>query len=442
MTSACANRDRYLARALPPADMTAFEAHAEGCDECRAEVQRWSAFGAALTAQLEPSRRPPTRAQVAALLERAEAPPPRRSWAFAGVAVVTAAAALVFVLRPAPEVPWVPAVVASREAAVDGGRYVTAPAGHALLRIGDDDVGVGPSTQLEVERAGSRATVVRLLTGAVAAQVNAARGPRQFDVETPLGRVHVVGTVFRVRVVEGRLDVDVLRGTVEVTATSGARARLTAGQTQRFGAEASPAAPLDATAFEELEASPPSPPPPAPAIDAKAPAPSEKPQPARASAPVTAWRSAAARGGCDTVVIEARRWLTHDANDADVWLVLGDCLRRQGNAKASVDAYLAAGKTSEPQGKRGLLLAASLLQGELRQPARALTAIDAYLRAKPESRELEASALVRKALALSDLGRSAAAAAVLRDVVKRLPETSSAAEAVRLLERVGAAPLP
>ncbi|MBL9037528.1 MAG: zf-HC2 domain-containing protein, partial [Archangium sp.] len=107
MTSACANRDRYLARALPPADMTAFEAHAAGCDECRAEVQRWSAFGAALTAQLAPSRRPPTRAQVAALLERAEAPPPRRSWALAGVAVVTAAAALVFVLRPAPEVPWV-----------------------------------------------------------------------------------------------------------------------------------------------------------------------------------------------------------------------------------------------------------------------------------------------------------------------------------------------
>jgi len=81
------------------------------------------------------------------------------------------------------------------------------------------------------------------------------------------------------------------------------------------------------------------------------------------------------------------------------------------------------------------LQAAELLQQELAQPQQAIALVDTYLRTKPE-RRLEAAALVRKALALKDLGKTREARAVLTDTVKRLPDTASASEANRLLERL------
>jgi tetratricopeptide (TPR) repeat protein len=133
------------------------------------------------------------------------------------------------------------------------------------------------------------------------------------------------------------------------------------------------------------------------------------------------------------VIASAERYVKTDSGDADVWLILGDCRRRERSFEKAVQAYVAASKTREAQGKKGLLQAAALLQEELGQPQQALGLIDSFLKSKPE-RMLEAAALVRKARALTALGQKREAAAVLKDTVKRLPDTPSAVEANRLLE--------
>ena len=91
-------------------------------------------------------------------------------------------------------------VVASLETTASPEEAATGPEGGALLKVGEDEVGLGAGTQVKFKRAGSRGTEIALTRGVLAARVNA-HGTRPFDVVTPLGRVHVVGTVFRVQAV-------------------------------------------------------------------------------------------------------------------------------------------------------------------------------------------------------------------------------------------------
>lgn len=438
-----AQRELYLAGGLQGEQRTAFEAHARDCAECTRDISSWRSFGSVLKKQLQPLRRAPTSTEVAHLIALAEEP---RSmtvrWvvpAFAMAAVLVVAVVVGVVLKRGPaETPWVATVVASSGFTASGpADFATGAGGHALVRLGEDDVGLGAATALTVSHASSTSTVLRLGHGVVAAHVNPARGKRNFDIETPMGRVHVVGTIFRVSASDESLEVDVVRGVVEVE-RKGVKTRVPAGQALRVTRDAEGAlAPFEAEAFSELSAQPP-----AVVVAPAVPEVTEADAgvvavavPAKRGAPVAAWRSAAARGECASVIAAAERYVKGDAGDADAWLILGDCRRRQREFAPAVTAYLAAAKTREPQGKQGLLQAAELLQQELKQPQQAVVVIDSYLRTKPE-RRLEAAALVRKARALVELGKKAEAKAVLSDAVKRLPETPSAAEANRLLENL------
>lgn len=104
-------------------------------------------------APLAPLRRAPTTTEVTELLARAEAPAGLR-WRVLVPAVGLAAAAVValVVLRPAPDVPWAASVVASAGLEASASRFDTGAHGRALLRLGDDEVGLGAQTTLFLYR--------------------------------------------------------------------------------------------------------------------------------------------------------------------------------------------------------------------------------------------------------------------------------------------------
>ncbi|MBS1149470.1 MAG: FecR protein [Myxococcaceae bacterium] len=430
--SDCSARDGYLDRTLGAEATQAFEAHAASCAACQAAVAQWQTFGASLKEAYAPLSEAPLPGELARLKGKVSTGRARRplGWALGAAAAVAVVVGVALALRAPPEVVWEAAVVASVQTTASAELAQTGAAGGALFSLGEDEVGLGPATKVKFKRAGSRGTELELLSGVLAAKVNA-HGKRPFDIVTPRGRIHVVGTMFRVQAGE-QLEVEVLEGVVEVTDRNGKVERVKAGH--RW-AEAGGLAPFASTGFVELQI---------PAVldagatvaaavaaAADAGEPRDVPRPAVRS-PVAEWRSRAARGECAAVVGELERYLRATPGSADGWLLLGDCRRREGGAKEAVEAYLRATKSRDADGERGLLLAASLLQDELSQPAQALKLLDQYLARKPETPELEAAALVRKGRAFASLGKKENARAIYSRVIGKFGDTPAAAEASRL----------
>ncbi len=408
----------------------------------------WERFSEGLKSSRAELATPASPNQVAALLQRAEDEAERGAfplkWVLAGAAAVLVLGAVSFaVTREPAEQPWVASTVVATNAQTTGTLTETAADGHALFAVGDDRVGVGPSSRLEIAKAGSRSTRLVLSRGSVAASVDPSRGKRSFDVETPLGRVHVVGTVFRVAASAEALVVEVERGTVEVLHGS-VTSRVTAGERLTVKGGGAVLEPRGAGAFDELsEQAPvavvPAPPEPEPVVE---PAPVEedepvKVEPTKKKAPVPAsklaeWRTRAARGECGLVMGEVKKFLGASPEDVPARLTLADCQRRTGDKSGALDSYLKASNGKGAEANRATLLAASVLQDELAQPEKALKQLDRYLSRGPESRDLEASALVRKARALQAMGKKEQARAVVELVLKKFGDTSAAPEALRL----------
>lgn len=450
MTTPCADRDGWLDGTAAPSVRAAFEVHLAGCPACREAVEGWRAFGADLRAAYASLHEAPHPAQAARLVARAEAPGGPgwpRAWRWSAALGVAAAATLALLLAwPAPEVALAPTLLSARGARLEGGVAETAAGGRAVVRLGDDTVGLGADTRVLVTRATRRATRLSLERGVLAASVDPSRGARRFEVETRQGLVRVTGTVFRVRVGDAALVVEVARGRVEVLPASGPA--LAVGEGERLevaGGEARRAAAGSAD-FDELREPPPAAtveaagapdagPTGAPAGEADAGLSVAAPRiPSRvAAAPALRdWRARAARGECALVTAEVERHLQRAPGDERAWLVLGDCRRRLGDTPGAVTAYGRAARERGPEAARGLLLAASLWHDELGEPARAVPLLEAYVARRPETPALEAAALVRLARAHAALGRRGEARALLERVVRRFPDTPAAAEAVHL----------
>lgn len=410
----------------------------------------WDRFAEGLKSARAPLSVPPSANEVARLLARADEAGARAPW-WSGALLPAGAAALVAVgviafvtLREAPETSWVARPVMASGATTQGSITETVAAGRALFELGDDRVGLGPSSKVEILRAGSKATRLSLSAGSLAAHVDPSRGKRSFDVETPQGRVHVVGTIFRVETNTEGLTVEVQRGIVEVT-VGGSTSKVTAGQRLRASASGQTLGSLDSTAFDELSEVAPAPvvevvvPPPAPeevVVAAPEDEPKKQPrqQPASGSK-VSEWRSRAARGECGLVMPELKRHLVKSADDLAARMTLADCQRRSGSKREAVETYLKAANGRGADANRATLMAASLLHDELSEPSRALKLYERYLSKGPESRELEAGVMVRKARALESIGQKAQARATLDAVIKRFSDTPAAADALRLQAR-------
>lgn len=411
----------------------------------------WEKFSTELKLAREPLSKPPSPNEVARLLQRAEesegeAPAWTRLLLPVGAVAVIVAGVIGFVaLRSEPEVAWSAKTVVAQSATTTGTLTETAADGRALFSLGDDTVGVGPGSRVEIASASTRATRLVLTKGSVAAHVDPARGKRNFDVETPLGRVHVVGTIFRVRAVEDELLVEVQKGTVEVT--HGAEtSRVTVGQKLVVKAGVATLTSRDSdAAFDELSEKPvvavvqPAPVPepvveepveePEPVVKEE---PTKKKHAAVPASKLSEWRTRAARGECGLVMTEVKKFLGQAPDDVPARMTLADCQRRTGDKSGAVDSYLKASAGRGPDANRATLMAAAVLQDDLSQPARAIKLLDRYLSRGAESRDLEASVMVRKARALQATGKKDQARAVVDVVLKKFGDTSAAPDALRL----------
>lgn len=410
----------------------------------------WDRFAEDLKSARAPLAKPPSPNEVARLLQRAEAaeneaPAWTRLVLPLGAAAVVIAGVIGFLaLRSEPEVPWTAKSVVASGASTTGNVTETTAEGRALFSVGDDTVGVGPGTRLEIASASTKATRVVLTKGSVAAHVDPARGKRNFDVETPLGRVHVVGTIFRVKANDDELTVEVQKGTVEVT--HGAQtSRVTVGQRLVVKAGVATLGARDEAAFDELSEKPvvavvPPAPVPEPVVEQPV---VEEPEPVavkeeptkKKSVPASKladWRTRAARGECGLVMTEVKKFLAQLPDDVPARMTLADCQRRTGDKSGAVDTYLKASAGKGADANRATLMAASVLQDDLSQPERAIKLLDKYLSRGAESRDLEASVMVRKARALQATGKKEQARAVVELVLKKFGDTSAAPQALRL----------
>ncbi|MDX2010632.1 MAG: FecR domain-containing protein [Myxococcaceae bacterium] len=407
----------------------------------------WERFSDGLKASRAATTTAPTPNEVARLLQRldereAQAPGWSRFFVPAAVAaLVVAIVGTVVALRSGPsDPPWTAVAVVASNATTAGSVTETAADGRALFQLGDDRVGVGPGSRLEVAAASARATRVVLSKGSVAAHVDPSRGARQFDVETPLGRVHVVGTIFRVEV-GASLVVEVEKGTVEVSTGAGTN-RVTVGERLEAKDGAVSLGARVGGSFSELsettpvvKVEPPVEPEPVALVEPEVqPEPTPKKRPVAPTMPskLAEWRTRAARGECGLVMPEVKRFLASAPQDVPARLTLADCQRRSGDVTGAVESYLAAADGKGAESNRGALLAGSLLQDELKQPKKALPLFDRYLARGAESKDLEASTLVRKARAYQALGQQADAAKTVELVLKKYPESPAAADALRL----------
>lgn len=410
----------------------------------------WDRFAEDLKSARAPLAKPPSPNEVARLLQRAEAaeneaPAWTRLVLPLGAAAVVIAGVIGFlVLRSEPEVPWTAKSVVASGASTTGNVTETTADGRALFAVGDDTVGVGPGTRLEIASASTKATRVVLTKGSVAAHVDPSRGKRNFDVETPLGRVHVVGTIFRVKANDDELTVEVQKGTVEVT--HGAQtSRVTVGQRLVVKAGVATMGARDEAAFDELSDKPVvAVVPPAPVEPVvEQPVVAEEPEPVavkeeptkKKSVPASKladWRTRAARGECGLVMTEVKKFLGQSPDDVPARMTLADCQRRTGDKSGAVDTYLKASAGKGADANRATLMAASVLQDDLSQPERAIKLLDKYLSRGAESRDLEASVMVRKARALQATGKKEQARAVVELVIKKFGDTSAAPQALRL----------
>lgn len=412
----------------------------------------WDRFAEELKSARAPLAKPPSANEVARLLQRAEAaeneaPAWTRLLLPVGAAAVVIAGVIGFLaLRSEPEVAWAAKSVVASGASTTGNVTETTPEGRAIFSVGDDTVGVGPGTRLEIASASTKATRVVLTKGSVAAHVDPSRGKRNFDVETPLGRVHVVGTVFRVKANDDELTVEVQKGTVEVT--HGAQtSRVTVGQRLVVKAGVATMGAREEAAFDELSEKPVVavlPPAPEPVVEQ--PVVAEEPEPVavkdeptvnpkKKSVPASKladWRTRAARGECGLVMTEVKKFLGQSPDDVPARMTLADCQRRTGDKSGAVDTYLKASAGKGADANRATLMAASVLQDDLSQPARAIKLLDKYLSRGAESRDLEASVMVRKARALQATGKKEQARAVVDVVLKKFGDTSAAPQALRL----------
>ncbi len=412
----------------------------------------WDRFAAELKTARAPLSVPPSPNEVARLLLRAEEADAKASgWTRflvpAGVFAVVVAGVIGFVaLRSEPEVRWSAKTVVASAATTTGSLTETQADGRALLSLGDDTVGLGPASRLEIASASSKSTRLVLSKGSVAAHVDPSRGKRNFDIETPLGRVHVVGTIFRVRAMDDELTVEVQKGVVEVTHGT-ERSRVTVGQrlVVKAGVATLGARERDA-AFDELSekpvvaVAPVVAPVPEPVVEAPVePEPVVAVEPVKKRGPValpasklSEWRTRAARGECGLVMAEVKKFLGQVPDDVTARMTLADCQRRSGDKTGALESYLKASAGKGADANRATLMAAAVLQDELAQPAQAIKQLDRYLARGPESRDLEASVLVRKARALQATGKKDQARSIVEVVLKKYGDTSAAPEALRL----------
>ncbi|MFT3712343.1 MAG: FecR domain-containing protein [Archangium sp.] len=413
----------YLDGRLSAEERVEFESHLAGCAECQALVNSWRSFSASFARETAPHLAPPDDLSTRRLINRAKRGAPLRPVVM-GLALAAAAVALIFALRPQTQTP---VAVATLEATTESRREV----------LGDDTIGLTPGSAVELPERTATRVEVKLLRGSVAASVKKRAPGSSFVVRAGDCEVKVVGTRFRVERQNDGVRVSVIEGLVRVS-KQGAEYDVAAGETLSLDSTTATRAKFTRAGFKELgepddEVAPVE-------VDAgveepdagvSAPTPSLKPV---SAAQLSTWRQAAASNQCAKILPEVQRSANEHRRQAAVWRVLADCQRLTQDAKSARTSYeqvITVGTSDDAARARPVL--AALLQEELGAHEAAIKVLNDYLRGKP-SPVLEASARVRLARSYLALGKKPQAKKELERVVKELPSSPPALEALELLK--------
>jgi len=440
MTS-CPKTRELLLRGSLDGDVAA---HLETCETCRAEVESLETWKGAVAAW-DPSRGSSvvSPSRVEALVRTAEARAagaPRHerrrlvAWT-AGAAAACAAAVL--------------AVVISGGDAAPATRVVeTGPNEHTVVTAGDDRIGLDIDTRVAITESEGRERLVELERGTIAVAAKKRERDAALVVRAGGVSVHVTGTRFSVsrRPAGGGVRVALEEGGVRVVISGGEVVRLWPGSSflERGGVgEVGAFSPGDAEEIEallvgrrpddgsrppEVDARPEEPregadaelpldAPPAEQAPLRA-TPGARPQAAGADVGIDAARRMILDGRVDEARAALERIVAASPDDAEAWMLLATCHRKLGNWAEAVRAYSIPGETgSARQAGQARYMAATVLQDKLGQPARARSLLEEYVRGAPETKPLEAKALLRLAqvdLAIGDVAAARAAWEALR----------------------------
>lgn len=436
-TPDCERVQLYLDGRLAEAEKAAFEAHLATCIDCQPVVASWQGFAARFTEQTAPLLAPPTAVeeQRFAARVRSSAPAPRVSWtwAFAGLGAV---AALVIAFVWWSRVPVQVAPLPEQLAVTGASGDVIESTG--IVSIGEDRVGVSAKSRVRIERHDRQKVKLQLERGSVAARVKHREPGQSFVVASGPFEVTVVGTQFRVTKLNEGLRVEVAEGHVRVSAAEKTYDVLRGQSLELDAAGARPGG------FAETELAEFAPPAPAvETVDAGEPeAAEEEEEPSRPSQKVSAatvqqWRRAALDGKCGALLPVLKQSAQQHPRQAEVWSALADCQRLLGNDREAATAYRhVVSVAGSEDGDRSRMLLASLLLEKLNDAPGAAEVLRGYLKHK-QVPALEAAARMKLAKALLAQGKKAQARAELQRVVKALPDSAPALEALELLKRLG-----
>ena len=348
----------------------------------------------------------------------------RRRWMMATSALclslLALAVSLPFAMRPAPEhAPLVSSPVAPQ---------VTPPIASepeertSTMALGAHRVETTSGTRLSLQEGSLADVSLRLDAGAALFDV-APLGQGSFEVHAPDLTAIVHGTVFAMRVQEGRTRVDVFEGRVEVRGDFGAQ-MLTRGES--YAPTSSALSPLLAQLGEEAARM---------REERAIPSSTSSTMPSHRRTTVTlaqleAWRDA----GEFDVVLEALREATPPRDEVGAWaMVEGDAARALGRDREAALAYIRASESLSPSraAVAGLLAARRLER--LHEDERAL-AVLASSHAADRGAPLEEQALATRALLRSRLGHIDEARADARDYLVSFPSGPGAAQMEALLQ--------
>jgi TolA-binding protein len=330
------------------------------------------------------------------------------------------------------------------------------PDGRLLFDLGSDRVGVDAETRIEVVRADTRVTRLRLERGRAAFRVEPRDEAGTFVVEASGHLVEVVGTCFGVTVVgPNDLEVEVHEGTVRIAGPHGpgelvkherkwsGRAGETAsrGDLDAAGIEAIEELLSLPDEAEEAERVKEQPTPDAEvAADPADEGALERPRSSRVPAPardMETWRDLVVDGRYAEANKALRVHLERHPNDTEAWSLLAGCLRKEEKWEASVRAYRRAARPGgTAEASRAVYVAATILQDRLGRGDEAARLLEQFLTEDRSPRSLRAEALFRLARIERQRGNLERARALLGEVVEQHQGTTAAIRARRMLDEI------
>jgi TolA-binding protein len=476
----CHDLRDYLLGQLDAPGRSTFESHLESCSACRDEVAAWERVDGAVQSWSDARAVPETSPFVANRLvqvAREERRPKitrraRSPLALVAATAVAAAAAVVLVLYvtaddPPVETGPLPMVEPMLVHAEGGDIRLNQQAGEAVLTVeGDgrllaaveeDRVAIGSRSDARLSRSNEGGLRIELVRGTVAVAAAKRARTSPLIVEAGAHRVEVVGTRFKVTLIEdGGLQVAVSEGKVRVIGESGASRLVSHGQLfelatrgeERIAAlEEALARSVDAlladpdqiadeaiedTAAEVALVEPNE----DGAIDSgSAEQPVGKPRPgSREETDLKEIKGWILAGKLDPAEAALELHLRRHPRDVNAWKLLANCRRKAGNFGDAVAGYRKVIEYgSAGQSNRARFIAATVLQDRMSRHGEAAALLEAYLDRPGSLKPLEAEAMVRLARAQLRIGRTGQARAMLQQVIDRFPGTTAALQARRML---------